>query len=421
MRCIPLLDFLNNRYMELNQQTAEADALLDSLNRLYKFHSNPISYVYNSLIYYKQLNESVTYTDDVFKLKKKRIFSILSSNQSNACVHFTPQFQTYLDSIQQDISQMGYSNPPDISHLTDMNYYYNLIRRLINRMLDKELASNEFKVFRSEFQNPSCHLLYTSLCELISLELFSSDPAAYSRSICSRIVDMFFTSRFGNGQFRIDKDHFVYWTNAAGTLIANLPDSYWQPIYETLAEVMKTDELLNSTSSGQFVLFDQLDLYLADEKGCFNRLTLITTIMHSVWTHSSANHFQYFAKFLKERKQDLVKTENQFLFICKLIGPFLSKIHMENTNLLIDFTQELYEMIYLVDQTHAELFHIETICNFFYHLKYRHIGESIKDKIHSLMPNFRPELKKQFKFITSEINQQLQMQQLQQNQLLNFK
>ena len=32
----------------------------------------------------------------------------------------------------------------------------------------------------------------------------------------------------------------------------------------------------------------------------------------------------------------MVKTEVQFLFICKLIGPFLSKIHMENTNLLID-------------------------------------------------------------------------------------
>jgi len=54
---------------------------------------------------------------------------------------------------------------------------------------------------------------------------------------------------------------------------------------------------------------------------------------------------------------------------------------------------------------------METICNFFYHLKYRHIGESIKEKIHTLMPDFRPELKTQFKYITSELNQQLQHQQ----------
>lgn len=41
-------------------------------------------------------------------------------------------------------------------------------------------------------------------------------------------------------------------------------------------------------------------------------------------------------RFLKERKQDLVHTEYHFLFICKLVGPFLSKIHIENTNLLIE-------------------------------------------------------------------------------------
>ena len=31
-----------------------------------------------------------------------------------------------------------------------------------------------------------------------------------------------------------------------------------------------------------------------------------------------------------------VKTEAHFLFICKLIGPFLSKIHIENSSLLVD-------------------------------------------------------------------------------------
>lgn len=65
-------------------------------------------------------------------------------------------------------------------------------------------------------------------------------------------------------------------------------------------------------------------------------------------------------------------------------------------------------MIYLVDNSSEKIFNIETICNFFYHLKYRHIGESIKEKIHQVMPNFRTELKTLFKYITSELNQQTQ-------------
>ena len=41
-------------------------------------------------------------------------------------------------------------------------------------------------------------------------------------------------------------------------------------------------------------------------------------------------------RFIKDRREELVRTEFHFLFLCKLIGPFLSKIHLENTNLLID-------------------------------------------------------------------------------------
>ena len=81
----------------------------------------------------------------------------------------------------------------------------------------------------------------------------------------------------------------------------NIKETYWRSIYEILAETMKTDELLNQTefsesnidSSG---LLDHFDLYIADAKNCFNRVTLIITIFHSIWTHSNTNHFQYFVK-----------------------------------------------------------------------------------------------------------------------------
>jgi len=211
-------------------------------------------------------------------------------------------------------------------------------------------------------------------------------------------------NRFSNHCiYAIDKKEFIYWVNAAGLIISNLPETYWQPIYERLEDIMKNHALLNNTEPQlqSAKLFDHFDLFLAEEKGCFNEVTLIIVLFHSIWCHSSVNQFQYFVKFIKERRIQLVKTEAHFLFICKLIGPFLSKIHLENTNLLINLVEELYDMISIIDSSNNQLFYMETICNFFYHLKYRHIGESIKEKIHTVVPNFRPELKKLFKYITS--------------------
>lgn len=72
MRCLPTIDFLNNRYIELNYQSSEADLLMDSLNSLYKFHNYPISYVYNSFIYYNNKFDCNNNS------KKKRFLNILT-------------------------------------------------------------------------------------------------------------------------------------------------------------------------------------------------------------------------------------------------------------------------------------------------------------------------------------------------------
>ncbi len=63
-------------------------------------------------------------------------------------------------------------------------------------------------------------------------------------------------------------------------------------------------------------------------------------------------------------------------------------------------------MLVIVNNADAPLQYVETICNFFYHLKYRHIGESIKEKFYMVMPNLKPQLRKRFKYIISDFNQQ---------------
>jgi hypothetical protein len=65
---------------------------------------------------------------------------------------------------------------------------------------------------------------------------------------------------------------------------------------------MKNNQLLNPIDNNMEIneatnsLLDRFDLYVAEEKNCFDELTLIITIFHSVWCHSNASHFQFFIK-----------------------------------------------------------------------------------------------------------------------------
>ena len=38
IRCVPILDFLNNRYIELNLMSPKSDEFLDRINTLYKYN-----------------------------------------------------------------------------------------------------------------------------------------------------------------------------------------------------------------------------------------------------------------------------------------------------------------------------------------------------------------------------------------------
>ncbi len=77
IRCVPILDFLNNRYIELNVVSPKSDEFLDRINTLYKYYTNPIAYVYNSLMYYN--NKFISDNNITNKSKKNRLVNILKS------------------------------------------------------------------------------------------------------------------------------------------------------------------------------------------------------------------------------------------------------------------------------------------------------------------------------------------------------
>jgi hypothetical protein len=82
LRCVPILDYLNNRYLEMKQPSLsnDAESFLDTMNHLYKFHNNPIAYVYNSLVYYNSKFEQFYSTfETTLRFKKRRLLNILSN------------------------------------------------------------------------------------------------------------------------------------------------------------------------------------------------------------------------------------------------------------------------------------------------------------------------------------------------------
>lgn len=58
-------------------------------------------------------------------------------------------------------------------------------------MLDLQ-PLEDFNSLKSEFQNPSCHTLYLTLCEILFMEVFESNPISFSRNVCQDLIEVFF-------------------------------------------------------------------------------------------------------------------------------------------------------------------------------------------------------------------------------------
>ncbi len=217
----------------------------------------------------------------------KKFLKLFLGNNNIVEPYFTEIFRNCVLSNQSMTSNISF------------DYYYLIIKKLVKRMLDIE-QTEEFKEYTNEFQNPSCHMLYTILTELICLDLVTG-PNEVFQSHSLSIFELFFVSRFTSvHKYPIDSKELVYWINAAGLIISNLPEAHWYCIYERLAIIMKTNDLLNSKNlSGHHTsskLFDHFDLLLAEQKNCFDEVTLVIALFHSIWCHASTNHFQYFVK-----------------------------------------------------------------------------------------------------------------------------
>ncbi|KAF4521375.1 hypothetical protein B566_EDAN006964 [Ephemera danica] len=135
------------------------------------------------------------------------------------------------------------------------------------------------------------------------------------------------------------------------------------------------------TGLGSAEVQPQLSRFLSEPKTLvsaeseeLNR-ALVLTLARSMHVTGTGCETLSGAWFVKEKLQPVVKTEEQLLFACHVIGPFLQRF---NTERLLELTVRLCEI---------------------YHIKYMYVGDMMKAEVEGVIRKLRPALQMRLRFI----------------------
>lgn len=367
LRFIPVFDILIHRAMELRilspNSAFKIDNLLESFGDLYRFHDKPLTYLYNTLYYY-----------DSSKLppcvKKK-----LTSSIVGAFNEIRSQYWCLSEAMTHYLQSDEKWQP---------NYEY--YRRIIGRLVDTLQNRNRFyhTDWRfNEFPNVKTHAVYATAIELMTLPV---DPVEVGNSV----LDLVLTSYVNQ-----DRSSMSKWMNAIGLIMTALPPTYYSVVNTKILEYMKSPLLTNPAYTRD--ILHLMNFCDSHEWMYESQISYLVALTHAIWHHSSSGQIFNLPTFWRAEVKQAVETESQFLFVCCLIGPFLSRL--ERSRVMMDVAVELYEMLGKVDST-SEIQHLNTISDFFYHIKYMFTGDAVKNDIERCIRNFKPRLQYCLRFIT---------------------
>lgn len=375
LRVLPVFDIIIHRALELRilspNSAMKIDQILDSFGNLYRFHDKPLTYLYNTLYYYdSQLPPA---------LKKKLTMSIVGAfsdiRPTNWCL--TEQLMQYL--------QKSYTSSSNQSDTEDWvpgpDYYRKVIGRLVDTLQNKNAFYHTDWRF-NEFPNIKAHAVHATAIEFMTLPLAPS-------VVGNAILDTVLTSYVNH-----ERSTMSQWMNAIGLVMTALPASYYDILNNKIIEYMKSP-LLTDPAYTHDVLH-LMNFSDSHEWMYESQISYLVALTHSIWHHSSGGMLHNLNQFWRVGVKHAVETESQFLFVCCLIGPFLSRL--ERSRLMMDVVVELYEMLGKVDST-SEIQHLNTISDFFYHIKYMFTGDAVKNDIERCIRNFKPRLQYCLRFI----------------------
>jgi len=271
----------------------------------------------------------------------------------------------------------------DIDWTPGLEYYIHLIGRVVDTLSGSKSPFPHTDYRFNEFPNAAAHALHVTCVELMALPV-SASVVANSR------LDVVLI-----GHKILTRNNIEMWMNAIGLVLTALSESYWSVLNERILEMMQSPTL--ESNSNPFDLMDFTNSHSSmNEMQC----SYLIALTHAVWHNANVGQISLMPQFLKEKVKPVIKSEEQFIFICHIVGPFLQRFYAERTRCVMDVTIELYEMLEIIDKSCEKLEFIDPVCDLLYHIKYMFTGDTVKHEVERSIKNLRPNLQKRLRFIT---------------------
>ncbi|ESO86009.1 hypothetical protein LOTGIDRAFT_167513 [Lottia gigantea] len=379
LRFLPVLDVLIHRMIENTAVHKVLENILEQIGCLFKFHDRPITYLYNTYYYYEKL------LADRPALKRKLLQTVIGAfseiRPKNWCI--SESYLTYLGGGMDDMEWKP-----------DAEYYLQIAKRLSDTLTGVSPAPFPDCDWRfNEFPNPAAHALYVSCVELMALPVSSQIVGA-------GLLDIVLKS-----STKIPRNVIMSWMNAVGLIITSLPESCWWPVLsDRIIKTLQGKELLSLTAQSSYKLFEKLNFKKCYDTYSENESSTLLCLCHAIWHHAGIGQLSLLPNFLKDKVKPIAKREEQLIYVCHLVGPFLQRLHAERTRSLLDLTVELYQILLNVDKACERLQFMDPISDFLYHIKYMFVGDGVKSETENVIRNLSPSLQLRLRFISHIIN-----------------
>ncbi|XP_054154034.1 mediator of RNA polymerase II transcription subunit 23-like [Oppia nitens] len=369
LRFLPVFDIVIHRFLELPSGSMSniVDQLLDQLGCLYKFHDKPITYLYNTLHYYE------TKLKDKPLFKRKLVSAVITSFKDIRPKNWALS-EAYLNYMQRD----------DVDWNPGLDYYIQLIGRVVETISGQKNSFPHTDYRFNEFPNASAHALHVTCVELMALPV---SPAVVANSLLDVVLI---------GHKILTRNNIEMWMNAIGVILTALSESYLSVLNDRILEMMESPLLMEANDSP----FDLMDFQNSHQEMNEMQCSYLIALTHAVWHNANVGQISLMPQFLKDRVKPVIKTEEQFIFICHIVGPFLQRFFAERTRCVMDVTIELYDMLEIIDKNCDKLRFIDPICDLLYHIKYMFTGDTVKNEVEATIRKLRPNLQMRLRFIT---------------------
>ncbi|CAK8677896.1 unnamed protein product [Clavelina lepadiformis] len=348
LRFLPVLDIVIHRCLE-STTTKSLETCLDVIGMLYKFHDQPITYLFNTLHYYEyNLRERPS-------LKKKLVSTIVGAVTEKKPADWA---------LSHDFMKYVKYSGKDPLPFTPRDWRFN------------------------EFPNASAYALHVTCVEILALPLPGDQVGQALIDVVLKMHPV------------VSRDDIFSWMNSVALILTALPEIFWKPLHRRLFSTITCDTLKNSVPSDSSYPYHILSY--SKQQLAYTDLpcTRLLALSHIVWYHMSIGQLSLVSQFLKEEMRPLIETELQLLYVFHLIGPYFHRFRAERTRCLMDVASVLYDMLLNVSNCTKEICFVDEISDFLYHVKYMHIGTALNEKVEEVVGKLQPTLKKRLQFIT---------------------